>query len=473
MDSRTVDGKKTMNSIILNLISSFITILVSFLIIPIITNFMSTADVGIATSFITLKNILAIICLLSVEKSIDRIILDYKNKDYEQLSSILIISTLSSIMFYLLYFVFRGFINRILGFSTPMMSLMFALVTIINGANIFIAYCNYKNKYKTTFIYNVLSSPIAQIMSLVLVYYFSSKKYLGRIIGLDFFPVIMGIIFGYLILYRGKFTYNKKYIRNALIISIPLIPHMLSQVLLSNCDLLMIKNIIGASEAGIYSIAYTLSNILYLILLQLQKPWSPWVYRRINNNEIDSINKNSSILISFAAILTVGLFTVAPDAISLFLNSDYLPARFIIAPICVGIFFQIMYILFYDIEYYHKKNKEIAIYSIITAIINIILNYIFINKYGYFAAAYTTLISYFILTLLHYYGVKRIEKRNFYNIKYFAILSIIVVLLSFISVHFISNIIVRYSICFGFMIFILVLKRKDLLPFLQLFRNKD
>ena len=469
MDNRVVDGKKTMNSIVLNLVSSVITILVTFLIIPILTNIMSTADVGIATSFVTLKNILAIIVLLSIEKSIDRIILDSKDRDYESLSSILIISTISSLLFYFVYLLFSKFINNILGFSTPMMTLMFALVTIINGTNIYITYCNYKNKYKITFIYNILSSPIAQIMSLVLVYLLTTHKYLGRIIGLDFFPIIMGIIFSILILYRGKCCYDKKIVASALAISIPLIPHMLSQVLLSNCDLLMIKNMVGASEAGIYSIAYTLSNILYLIMLQLQRPWSPWVYRRIKNNEIDSINKNSSLLITFAALLAVGLFTVAPDAITLFLNSNYLPARYIVAPICVGIFFQIMYILFYDIEYYYKKNKSIAVFSIITAIINLILNYIFIKTYGYYAAAYTTLVSYLILTILHYCGVKKVENRKLYNIKYFVGLSIVVILLSLINVQFVDNIIIRYSLLFIFGIFVLIFKGKDLLSFLESF----
>lgn len=469
-EERINDGKKTMKSIFLNVIVSVITIIVSLAVIPIITNLMSTSDVGIATTFATFKNIFTIICLLAIDKAIDRVILDSKD-DYGNLSTLLIVSTISSTLIFIFYLIFRKLFNPLLGFDTYMMSLMFIMIILTNGATIYTTYCNYKNKYKVTVIHNILSSPVSQILSLILVYILASRKYLGRIIGLELYNVVAGVIFSIYIFYKGKFKYNKSISIMALSLSIPLIPHMLSQVLLSNSDLLMIKNIVGASEAGIYSIAYTISNILYFMLLQLLRPWSSWVYRRIKNKEIDSIKKNSSVLISAAALLSVSLFTVAPDAISLFLNNDYLPARALVAPICVGILFQIMYVLFYDVEYYYKKNKQIAIFSCIAALLNIILNYIFINIYGYYAAAYTTLVSYLILTILHYIGMKKAEKRNLYDIKFFTLVSIIVFVLSMISIRFIDNFIIRYLILILFIVYLYIKEKKEIKGFLNLFFN--
>lgn len=458
MDERKEDNKKTMTSIITYTIANVISILVSFIILPILTNIMSSADLGIATSFYTLKSIVSIVCILAINNSIDRIMLDVKdkNKEYEQLSSLFIFSTLFAIIVFLIYFIFKDIFNSILGFNTQMMILMFFMIIIINGSTIYTTYCNFKNNYKVTFIYNILASPVAQIISLVLVYFMASNKYLGRIIGVDIFNIITGVIFGILIIYKGKFTLKKKYVAPALAISVPLIPHLLSQVLLSNCDLLMIKNLSGESQAGIYSMAYTISNVLYLVLIQLFKPWSPWVYRRLKNDEIDSIKENSSILVTIAAFLSIGLFTIAPDAIKIFLNIEYLPSANIVAPICTGIFFQIMYIFFYDIEYYNKKTKNIAIFSVIAAIINVILNYICIKQFGYYAAAYTTLISYLILSILHYFGMKKVEKRNLYNIKYFLFLSISICLISIISTIYINNYIIRYSLLIIALIFVAI-----------------
>lgn len=220
--------------------------------------------------------------------------------------------------------------------------------------------------------------------------------------------------------------------------------------------------------------AYTISNVLYTVLIQLVKPWSPWVYRRLKNNEIDTIKQNSGLLVSITAFLAIGLFTVAPDAIKLFLNSEYLPAMGIVAPICVGIFFQIMYIFFYDVEYYHKKNKNIAIFSVIAAIINILLNFIFIRKFGYYAAAYTTLASYFILTLLHYIGMKKVEKREIYDIKHFIIISLIIFVLSIISITNIENYLIRYSLLLIFTIYILIKHGKQIKSIvIQMLKEKN
>ena len=123
---------------------------------------------------------------------------------------------------------------------------------------------------------------------------------------------------------------------------------------------------------------------------------------------------------------------------------------FIVAPITVGIFFQIMYIFFYDIEYYYKKNKQIACFSVIASIINIVLNYIFIKKFGYIAAAYTTFISYLILLVLHYFGMKRVDKRKFYNIKILFISSVCLLVIALLFIVTKNNFYLRYIIMLSF-----------------------
>ena len=383
-ENRQTDGKKTVISMITYLIANMIGMVVSLVALPILTNLLSTSDMGIATSFITLKNIVTLILLLSMYISIDKIFVTLKEEEdrYKFLSSIYIFSTISGIVIYAIYFIFRDLLNPILGFDTKFMTLMFVMCLLINGCTLMNSYWNFCNKAKNTFIYNLLVSPVSQILSIILVYVLATNKYLGRIIGVDFFNIVLGFGCGILILVRGKFTIKKEYVKESLQISLPMIPHLLAQVFLSSCDLLMIKNIVGESEAGIYSVAYTIANILYTISLQIFKPWSPWVYRRIENKETDSIKENSKIVMHVVWILCIGLFTLAPELIKLFINAEYVEASVIVAPICLGIFFQMMYIFFYDVEYFHKKNIQIAVFSIVTAVINIILNAIAIKISG-------------------------------------------------------------------------------------------
>ena len=461
-ESRQVDGKKTVISMITYLIANMIGMVVSLVALPILTNLLSTSDMGIATSFITLKNIVTIILLLSMYISIDKIFVTLKQEEdrYKFLSSIYIFSTIAGIVIYAIYFIFRDFLNPILGFDTKFMTLMFIMCLLINGCTLMNSYWNFCNKAKNTFIYNLLVSPVSQILSIILVYVLATNKYLGRIIGVDFFNIVLGLFCGIIILVRGKFTIKKQYVKESLQISLPMVPHLLAQVFLSSCDLLMIKNMVGESQAGIYSVAYTIANILYTISLQIFKPWSPWVYRRIENKETDSIKENSKIVMHVIWILCIGLFTLAPELIKLFINAEYVEASVIVAPICLGIFFQMMYIFFYDIEYFHKKNIQIAVFSIITAVINIILNAIAIKIWGYQAAAYTTVISYFVLCILHYFGMRKVDKTKYYDIKTLIILSLSLTIFTIINVVFNKILILRYTILLVSGIYILYKYRK-------------
>ena len=445
-ENREEDGKKTVISMVTYLIANVIGMAVSLVALPVLTNLLSTAEMGIATSFITLKNIVTIILLLAMYISIDKIFVSVKdyNERYKYLSSIYIFSTIVAILIYIVYFIFQVPINKMLGFNTQMMTLMVLMCILINGCTLMVANWNFCNKAKYTFLYNLLASPISQILSIILVLILPSEKYLGRIIGVDFFNIVLGFVFGIVILKKGKRAFNKNYIKESLQISLPMIPHLLSQIFLSSCDLLMIKSIVGEASAGIYSVAYTISNILYTISLQIFKPWSPWVYRRIENKETDSIKENSKLIMHIVWIFCIGIFTIAPELIKLFINSEYGEASLIVPPICLGIFFQMMYTFFYDIEYYHKKNKQIAIFSVITAVINIILNYVAIHIWGYQAAAYTTIVSYMILCILHYFGMRKIDKTQYYDLKTLLVLSSVLILITLANVIFNNSILIRY-----------------------------
>ena len=468
-ENREEDGKKTVISMITYLIANIIGMAVSLVALPILTNLLSTAEMGIATSFITLKNIVTIIILLAMYISIDKMYISIKdiNERYKYLSSIYIFSTIIAILIYILYFIFQVPLNKVLGFDTKMMTLMFVMCILINGCTLMVANWNFCNKAKYTFLYNLFVSPVSQILSIILVLILPSEKYLGRIIGVDFFNITLGMVCGIVIIMKGKKAFEKKYIKESLQISLPMIPHLLSQIFLSSCDLLMIKSIVGESSAGIYSVAYTISNILYTISLQIFKPWSPWVYRRIENKETDSIKENSKLIMHIVWIFCIGIFTIAPELIKIFINSEYGEASLIVPPICLGIYFQMMYTFFYDIEYYHKKNKQIAVFSVITAITNIILNYIAIKIWGYQAAAYTTIISYMILCILHYFGMKKIDKTKYYDLKTLIILSIVLMLITFANVIFNSNIIIRYIILVISGIYILIRYKNLILNFLN------
>lgn len=439
------DGKKTLKSAFLYSISNIISIIVSLIAIPILTNLLKTDEMGMAVSFNTLKTLLSYIVLLAFYSTIDRAILDFKDKTKEYLSTIYIFNLLTVIFFYIIYLLFQNKLNILLGFDTSLISLMFIVIICQNGFNLMTTYWNFKNEYVKNFIANVLASPMAQILSIVFVYFLNENKFLGRIVGIELFSSLLGLFLGINIIRKTKFTFKTKYLKYALKLSLPIIPHLLSQTILSQSDILMIKHYVGNASAGIYSLAFSISTILYTVIIQFMRPWSSWVYRKINTDEINIIKKQSKKVLSFGFILTIGLLMINKEMIELFLNKDYVGAKYVIPPITLGVFLQFIYMFYYDINYYYKNLKSVMYDSILVAIINIILNAIFIKQFGYIAAGYTTLFSYLLLAILNYHSSKKVIKKSIYDNKQFLKLIILALFYMIIGLIFIDNIVIKYS----------------------------
>src|SRR5699024_5776453 len=84
----------------------------------------------------------------------------------------------------------------------------------------------------------------------------------------------------------------------------------------------------------------------------------------------------------------------------------------IIAPVSASVYFIFLYMVFANVEMYYGENNGISVISIICSVLNIVLNMIFIPMFGYFAAGWTTLVSYMVLTLLHFVLMKRACRRK-------------------------------------------------------------
>ena len=90
----------------------------------------------------------------------------------------------------------------------------------------------------------------------------------------------------------------------------------------------------------------------------------------------------------------------------------------------------------------------------VAAYINVILNYLMINIYGYMAAAYTTLISYIIMAFLLFIWANNEFKKNIstvefvYDNKIIIIISTLTLLLSLVAIFIYDYAFIRYTIAF-------------------------
>ena len=103
--------------------------------------------------------------------------------------------------------------------------------------------------------------------------------------------------------------------------------------------------------------------------------------------------------------------------------------------------------------------------TLVAAVSNVLMNYIFIKIFGYQAAAYTTLVACVILSFMQYFGVKKVRKDKLYNYKKMFFISTIIILICLSFDFLYKNTLLRY-IVIAVLIMLLFIFRKRIISLL-------
>ena len=138
----------------------------------------------------------------------------------------------------------------------------------------------------------------------------------------------------------------------------------------------------------------------------------------------------------------------------------------LVAPIAIGILCQFIYSNYINIELHVKKTKYASVGTIIAATFNIVTNLIFIPRYGYMAAAYTTCASYILLWIIHFLITKRILKISLYDDKFFVGVFLLVIGVAFLVTQLYGYILIRILLLLFILIAIIVLHKEIVIGFI-------
>ncbi len=440
---------------------------ISIITIPIFTRLLTTTDYGQIALYTTWISVFSCIVGLSLNSSVVLGKYDYESTYNQYLSSVLFLSSLSFFCILFIVVIFRESISNIIGFPISIIILMvfqsyFSFVISFNASKYI---CEYK--YKTSLAISLTSTIINVILSVILVLLIHENKYLGRIFGGAITTSIFGFIIFIFIIFKGKELINKEYWKYALVLSLPMMPHLLSQLILGQSDKIMIDKFIGSSAVGIYSFSYNIGTIVLIFLGSLNNAWVPWFYKKMDLKEYyEIINKTKYYMMLFISLVILLIFT-SPELVYFMGPARYRVGIIFIPIIIVSYYFQFLYTLLVNIEFFYKKNFFIPIGTLIAAILNILLNFYFIPRYGYIAAAYTTLVSYIVLFIMHYLVATYLLEINIYKFKFFIKPTLHVIAFT-ILFYFIRNVvIIRYAVLLSVVIIILTKYRGKVLEFLR------
>lgn len=387
----------------------------SFLTVPLFSRLLSPAEYGVFNAYLTYQGILFLLVGMALHTSIRNAKIKYGD-DFAKYNSCCILFALLGLggwmilcnLTYPLY-------AQTVGFSRIVINLLLldsygtALIQFFN------TYVGLEYRYGSFLVmagFNALANLGLSVFLMLTI--FRGDRATGRILGNALPVVLLSIVIMVYFWRKQRPALNGTYVRYAVSYSFPLIPHGLSQVVLSQFDRLMIKSMIGEAQSGIYSFAYTIFSIINVTANSMDNVWGPWFYEKMEKREYGSIRKYSSKYAFGMLLFSAMVMLLTPELVKLLGAPAYWDAVYSVIPIVAGGYFMFLYTFPSGVEYYYAKTKYIAVGTGLAAVINIALNYICIERFGYVAAAYTTLATYLLYFVFHYILAWKIHGSSIY-----------------------------------------------------------
>ncbi|NSC71109.1 lipopolysaccharide biosynthesis protein [Blautia obeum] len=412
------------------LLASFFTQGINFITIPIYTRLLTTSDMGIVTTFTSWYAIIYAIGTLSLTAgSMSIAMVEFENNRNQYQSVCLMLSTISATIFLLFYILFDIKLSKISLFSMPIMLVLCLLLFFNPALDSWYLRERYEYKYKAVLCVSIAVSVLSAAVPISCIS-IARKYHKGnladiRIIAQYSMVIIIGIFLYIYIMKKGKCIYDKRMIKFALSLSLPLIVHTLAKNILDTSDRLMIANMCGNSAAGIYGTVYSISMIALILWSAINNAVVPVVFEKLKEKEykyVENLTIKILILFSMGSVLVT---LIAPEILFILTTPEYYSAVHMIPAIATGIYFTAVYGIYGNMLLFAKKSLQIMFATSGAAIINIILNYFFIRQYGYMAAAYTTFISFAMLAFMQGKMQLRIYKEEVVSTKYVVGISVI------------------------------------------------
>ena len=204
-----------------------------------------------------------------------------------------------------------------------------------------------------------------------------------------------------------------------------------SGVLVMNIDIVMVNQMLGLSETGIYTVTFFFGSMILVPLRTMGKIGSVVVadaWQKDDISTIQDIYKKSSISLSVIGLLLFIEIWGNVDNIFLIINEIYLPGKLVILFIGLASLTDIALGIAPHIIFNSKHYKYLSYFLLIFVLLLIITNLLLIPSFGIVGAAIASLISKFIFN-----GIKFIFLYKKFDLQPFTVKHIILIFIGFIS----------------------------------------
>lgn len=396
--------KKSINRIALfNFLSILLLQGISFISAPLFSRLLSTEGYGNLSSFSIWANVLSTVLSLQTGVTIANARVEFPEEEQRAYqSSVMCLSVLSFAIGGVLIALLAGPISWALKMERWLLALLLAQAFGTFGVNFLSSKFTYEFQADRNMLLSVFMAVASMGTALVLVLNFpQEQRYLGRILGNALVYALVALVGCVWILARGKRFFSARYWKFCLMLGCPLVFQNLAYNILGSSDILMLKQMTAAGDSGIYSLAFNLSGIMFTIYGALNNSWVPFFFDDMKRKKREQVARQGEHFLELFTVLSVGFVLLVREVYHVYADRDFWPGLVLI-PIFTGSYYLNALCTFpVNFELFHKKTGVVAGATIVSALANLALNYVFILRFGMIGAAVATLLSHGLQFAIH------------------------------------------------------------------------
>jgi len=388
-------------------------ILKGIIILPFITKLLGAENYGIWTQLGVTLGLVTPIILLGLPSSLVRFLAAEKNKKeiQEGVYSVLTVIAVFASIIGLLLVIFSSPIASFFQ-CQPLFIKIFAFIILLECLisvilNIFRAFQEIR-KYSFFTIIQSIGEAGLIVLAVLLDYGLLGAVISLLIIRIAVFLIVFSLILKKVGIKIPSFSKIKEY----LIFGLPKVVGSISYWAITSSDRYLIGFFLGVLFVGYYAPAYAIGNVINLFLLSITFSLLPVISKSFDENKINEVKNYLKYCLKYFLMIAVpaafGLSILSKSLLTIFSTREIASNAYYITP------FVALSILLYGVSSFHiqvlnlvKKTKIIGAVWLVAALLNLVLNFVFIPIFGILAAAITTLLAYGLgLGLFWYFSSK-------------------------------------------------------------------
>lgn len=400
------DYKKLSKNVVLMVIGQFSSKLLSFILVPLYTYILTTEEYGIFDLITTTVTLLTPVFTLVIFEGVMRFCLD---KNYNK-SEILTIGLL---------FTAIGSILVIFGY--PLLSLsqtlknnflwVFLFFLFNNLHSVLTQYLKAIDRVKLYSICGIISTLITLILNfifLVVLKWGITGYFIANLSGGILVSLIIAYKINILKLTVNPFKIDKKVYKDILSYTCPMIPNSISWWVSNSSDKYMLTAFASVSVLGIYSVSYKIPSVLSIVSSIFMSAWQISAVENFGTDESKAFYSDIYKAFSSCIILVASTLIFLSKYTAYFLfQKDFFTAWKASMILIMAFVFNSISALLGSVYTSSKKTKMLFYSTLLAALTNIILNFVFIPFYGMYGAAYATLISYILVWIVRLINIRK------------------------------------------------------------------